>query len=116
MKQWTAKGETVLLANVGGLHVGRDERSTRSLLEVDSGKRVEGGECGVAIEIVTLSMELIAAALGHGVDYATSRPAILGRVVRKIDLELLDRRFGRRVPDGGATPLFGEKGLVVVRA
>src|ERR1700679_1173996 len=61
-------------------------------------------------------MELVAAALGDGVDDATSRTAILSGVVGGVDLKLLNGGLCGGVTGAGTATLFREVGLVVVGA
>jgi hypothetical protein len=63
---------------------------------------------GVAVGEVELAVELVAAALGDGVDDATSGTTVLSGVVGGVDLELLNGGLGGGVTGAGASTLFGE--------
>jgi len=68
----------------------------------------------VPIVEVRLSVDLICAALGNGVDDAARGATILNGVVRGVDLKLLDGRLRSGIANASAAALLGEEGLVVV--
>src|SRR5436190_1507029 len=59
-------------------------------------------------------MELVRAALGHGVGDAAGGTTVLGRVARCVYLKLANRRLANKVRDAGAAALFSEERLIVV--
>ena len=65
------------------------------MMRIRRGEEVAGVECRVAVELERRTVKVVGSALGHDVDDCTGRSAILGREVRRLDLELGDGLEGR---------------------
>src|SRR6266404_6185466 len=99
--------------------VGREKWDLRGYPVADDlfeRERVDGSKVAGAVVPEGLAVELVAAALGDGVDHAAGGAAVLGGIVGRVDLEFLDGGFAGGVADAGAAALFAEERLVVVGA
>src|SRR5262249_41114527 len=68
----------------------------------------------VALVVERVAMQIIRAALGHGVGHAARRAAVFGGIIRGVDLKLTNRRLTDRIVNARAATLFGEERLVIV--
>src|SRR5262249_57822166 len=113
LNQRPAHAKASHLAPVGRLEIRRRKHSRRSL-DRDLRQRVGSAPDVVAIMEVSASMDLIGAALTNGVDHASRGAAVLRRVIRGVDLKLLDRFLGSRIANARTAAFFGEERLVII--
>src|SRR5262249_54018713 len=92
----------------------RRRKHSRRSLDRDLRQRVGSAPDVVAIMEVSASMDLIGAALTNGVDHASRGAAVLRRVIRGVDLKLLDRFLGSRIANARTAAFFGEERLVII--
>src|SRR5712692_1763627 len=103
------------LADVHGL-IGKSRENARRSLGEDFCEGVGGAPVVVAIVEVGLTVVLICAALSDRVDDGAGGAAVLGGIVRGIDLKFLDGSLGSGVADARTAAFLAEKRLVVVGA
>src|SRR5690349_4951804 len=79
-------------------------------------KRIDGPPIAASVEPECLAVQLVRSTLCDGVHHASGSSPILRRIVRRIDLELLNRSFAARITDSRPAALLTEERLIVVRA
>src|SRR5262245_65480821 len=88
-----AKAPAVAL--VGGLEIDRSKHAGGGSRHLDRGELVRGAKIVVATVVIRFAVNVIAPALGHGVDHAAGRTHVFGRGIRGSYVEVIQRRPAR---------------------